>query len=126
MSHHDIEAREQEFLVAFNGGDAAALASFYADGARIFPPGSDAVSGREAIEAFFEGFVAMKTQLSFQLLAVHESPDLCAAIGAFEMELHPPGGGTQHNLGKYVEVWKRQPDGCWRIVEDIFNSTLPS
>jgi ketosteroid isomerase-like protein len=53
MSRQDIEAREQQFLGAFNGGDAALLTSFYADGARILPPGGEAVTGTEAIEAIF-------------------------------------------------------------------------
>ena len=27
--------------------------------------------------------------------------------------------------GKLVEVWKKQADGKWKVVSDIFNSDLP-
>jgi ketosteroid isomerase-like protein len=27
--------------------------------------------------------------------------------------------------GKLVEVWKKQLDGTWKTVTDIFNSDLP-
>jgi ketosteroid isomerase-like protein len=28
--------------------------------------------------------------------------------------------------GKLVEVWKKQADGKWKTVADIFNSDLPA
>lgn len=27
--------------------------------------------------------------------------------------------------GKYVAIWKQQPDGSWQIVRDIWNSNSP-
>ena len=27
--------------------------------------------------------------------------------------------------GKYLEVWKKQADGKWKVVADMFNSDLP-
>lgn len=29
------------------------------------------------------------------------------------------------DTGKYLTVWKKQPDGNWKIVRDIFNSDKP-
>jgi hypothetical protein len=28
--------------------------------------------------------------------------------------------------GKYVEVWKKQADGKWKVVADIFNTDAPA
>jgi ketosteroid isomerase-like protein len=28
--------------------------------------------------------------------------------------------------GKYVEIWKKQPDGSWKCAVDMFNSDLPA
>jgi len=63
---------------------------------------------------------------TFSLLGVHESPGMCAAVGRYGKELHPPGAGTQADAGKFIEVWSRQPDGSWLISDDIFNSDLPA
>ena len=39
MSRQDIEAREKEWLKAFNAGDASTVATIYADGARMMEIG---------------------------------------------------------------------------------------
>jgi uncharacterized protein (TIGR02246 family) len=124
MSRADIEAGEARWLEAFNGGDAHGVAQLYTERGRILPPNADIVEGRDAIEAFGKEFLAMNATLSFELLTVHETPDLCVAVGQYEMDLRPPGADPQQDRGKYIEVWTRQGDGSWLIVDDIFNSPL--
>ena len=122
MSRQDVEAREKQWLKAFNGGDAAGVAAIYSDGARMMAPNTDIVQGRSAIEGFVKEFVSTGAQLSFELLTVHESPSLCAAVGRYTMDIP----GAPQDQGKYIEVWARQADGSWQIADDIFNSNLPA
>jgi ketosteroid isomerase-like protein len=28
-------------------------------------------------------------------------------------------------IGKYLAVWKKQPDGSWLVVADMFNAESP-
>ena len=109
-------------MSAFNGGDAAGVAKIYTNDARLLPPGAPTIPGREAIEGFIKEFVSTGAKLSFNLLTVHESGDLSVAVGEFDMQI--PGAPDDH--GKYVEVWRRQTDGTWLIVDDIFNSSVPA
>lgn len=120
MSRKDIEAREQEWLKAFNGGDASGVAAIYTDGARMMAPNAEIVEGRPAIEAFIKEFLQTGAKLSFDLITVHESPSLCAAVGRYTMDIP----GAPQDLGKYIEVFVRQADGSWQIADDIFNSSL--
>ena len=48
-----LQAVDQAWLKAYNGGDAATLASLYDEQAVLLPPGAPAVSGRAAIRAYF-------------------------------------------------------------------------
>jgi uncharacterized protein (TIGR02246 family) len=121
MSKQEIEARERDWLSSFNGGDAAGVAKIYTTDARLLPPGAPAIPGRDGIESFVKDFISTGAKLSFNLLTVHESGDLCAAVGEYDMQIP----GAPDDRGKYIEVWRRQGDGTWLIVDDIFNSSQP-
>ena len=42
------------------------------------------------------------------------------------MMLTLPGATEPINdTGKYIEIWRKQADGSWRVIRDIFNSDLP-
>jgi uncharacterized protein (TIGR02246 family) len=125
MTRQVIEAREQAFVEAFNGGDAAGVAGLFTEDGRVLPPNADAVQGRANIEAFFKENQA-RASLSLRLFTVHESPDLCVAVGLSEVERHPDGASPERDRGKFIEVWTRQSDGRWLLAEDIFNSSLPT
>jgi len=122
MSKSDVQAGEAKWLEAFNGGDAAGVASRYEQDARLMAPNMPAMEGRAAIEAFSKEFLATGAKLNFSLLTVHESPDMCAAVGRYEMKIP----GAPDDTGKFVEIWRKQNDGSWLIADDIFNSDVPA
>ena len=42
------------------------------------------------------------------------------------MTVNDAKGKPVTDRGKYVEAWKKQADGAWKVVEDIYNSDLPA
>jgi len=121
MAREHIEAGEREWLGAFNSGDAGGVVAMYTPGARLMPPNADVLEGHDAIEPFIKGFVQTGAKLAFDLIDVHETDALGVAIGRYTLDIP----GAPQDRGKFVEVWARQGDGRWRIVDDIFNSSLP-
>jgi uncharacterized protein (TIGR02246 family) len=67
MTRQDIQAREREFVEAFNRGDASGVARLFTEDGRVLPPNADAVQGRANIEAFFKEDQA-RASLSLRLL----------------------------------------------------------
>jgi uncharacterized protein (TIGR02246 family) len=121
MARRDVEAGEKAWLAAFNGGDASGVASTYTDNARLMAPNMDTLEGRAAIEDFIKGFVATGAKLEFDVVDVHDGGAICVSVGTYRMTIP----GEPDDRGKYIEVWARQPDGSWRIRDDIFNSSMP-
>jgi uncharacterized protein (TIGR02246 family) len=123
MSKQSVENGEKLWLEAFNSGDAEGVVAQYGPNARLLPPNADIVAGRAALASFVQGFLDTGVKLSFELIKVYETPDVCTAVGRYEMTF-PAGAGRE--LGKFVEVWVRQSDGSWLIEDDIFNSSDPA
>ena len=117
-----IEAANREFMSAFARQDAAAVAALYAEGAMMLPPGSDFVSGAEAIEAFWQTFMSLGTSgVELATEEVEVAGRTAREIGRFKV--YNPDG---HKLdeGKYLVVWVNEK-GQWKLYRDIWNSNAP-
>jgi uncharacterized protein (TIGR02246 family) len=117
-----IEALISTFEQAANSKDAATIASMYEQDATLLPPGSPPVKGRANIQAFWQSFLnAGASGAKLRVVEVQSSGEMAYEIGAFDANLPVPQGGTARTAGKYVVVWRLQPNGSIKMVADIFN-----
>ncbi len=56
---------------------------------------------------------------------VESSGAVAYGIGRYTLALTPPGGSPVQDVGKYVVTDRRQRDGAWKAVADVFNSDRP-
>ncbi|SDL75349.1 conserved hypothetical protein [Geodermatophilus siccatus] len=125
MARNDIDALNAAFVQGLEKGDPGLIASVYAEDGRVLAPGSEAVSGRAAIERFWQGALGQGlTGGSLSTVSLEEQGDLAVEEGRYELT----AGNQVVDTGKYVVVHRRQPDGTWRYGIDIWNSdqTPPS
>ncbi len=106
------------------GKDVERIVSFWAEDALVMPPGQPLVEGKEAIR----GFVTQSMNIpGFKIHWVSEkvsfSPDgqLAYMRATNETTLTGPDGNLMNVPGRGVSVWRRDPDGQWRCVIDIWN-----
>jgi ketosteroid isomerase-like protein len=105
-------------------GNLPEFMSFVADGASVFPFHAPIVSGKDAARAFFSelqaapGFALDWTATQAE---VSHAGDLGYTTGSFQLTVTGPAGTPETSAGKYVTVWKKQTDGQWKVVVDIFN-----
>lgn len=123
-----IQAADAEWLKAFEAKNVGWMVSFYAEDASVFPPNAPIVTGREAIRRMWTGLVANPGfALSWKTTKVEvaQSGDLAWVQETYEFSFQNLDGKLQEDRGKAVVVWKKQADGPWKAVADIFNSDLP-
>jgi uncharacterized protein (TIGR02246 family) len=117
-----IAEADAAFAAAWDAGDGAAMAALYTDDAIVLPPGGEAVEGREAIEAFWQGFIESLagSQVALETIEVRSGDGVAIEVGSWAIT----GADGEHvDHGKYIVAWK-YVDGVWRLHRDIFNSSM--
>jgi uncharacterized protein (TIGR02246 family) len=118
-----IVAANETFMAAFSRGDAAALAASYTADGQLLPPHSDIITGKQAIEAFWQSAMDMGIK-QIKLESLHVEGEGHTAYDVGKVTLLGAGGQTI-DTGKYVVVWK-QEESQWKVHQDIWNSNLPA
>jgi ketosteroid isomerase-like protein len=99
---------------------------YYADEAKVLPPNHATVTGREAISALYRSSGSIQ-EYKLTILALEGRNDLAYVHSAYQMTMTPPGVAEPvGDRGKGVEIWKKQRDGSWKVIVDIFNSDVPA
>jgi ketosteroid isomerase-like protein len=118
-----IEANGEPFIASLISGDWAALSAHYAEDAVLYPPARDPVRGRAAIETFFASFPPV-IELVPDVEKIDGSGDTAYVQGSSVVTFAPEGGGEPvHEKLKFIEIHRKQPDGRWLMVADIWNSS---
>jgi uncharacterized protein (TIGR02246 family) len=117
-----------DFIAAFNAGDAAKVGDMYVEDAVAMPgDGSPTVQGRAAIIERNKGlFAANSAKITLTPGRTEVSGDLAYDQGTYKMEVTPKaaGGKTVTEEGRYLVVLRREASG-WKVIEDIDNSIKP-
>ena len=114
-----IRAMDAEFVQNANAGNADALVqAFYADDAQLLPPNAPKISGKVAIAEFWRGIIkAGASDVSLDTTEVSTSGDLAYGVGKYKFKM---AGAPQE--GKYVVVYRKQQNGRYKAVVDMFSS----
>lgn len=116
-----VDALGNRFVDLFNSGDIQRLVDVvYTTDVVVLPSNYPMVRGREAARALLQGMRESGFEhLSVQTMQIRCSGDLAYRIGTYRLE------GRGSDSGKFLEVVRRQSDGTWKCVADMFSSDLP-
>jgi ketosteroid isomerase-like protein len=107
---------------ALAGNAQACVEGFYAQDACALPPHREIIRGHRALVMMWKGIVAAGLKdLSLETTEIEVHGDMAYGIGRYRMTVDPPGGKRTEEAGKYLVVYKRQPDGAWRAAADMFS-----
>jgi uncharacterized protein (TIGR02246 family) len=119
---------EIEASKALAAKDLESFISFFADDASGFYPNTPIITGKDALRQSWKTVLAVPGfSLSFQILKVEvaRSGDLAWGHGTVTRTMNDATGKPVTDKGKYVIVYRKQPDGKWKVVADIGNFDLP-
>jgi len=100
----------------------------FTDDARVLAPGIPMAEGWEASREIFaklEALPGYSLKVFPAIADVGGAADLGYTIGTYHMKLPGSDGSIVEIDGKYLSIWKRQPDGNWKIAVDMFNADGP-
>lgn len=120
----DLDA---QWSAAAGAKDLDKTVSYYAEDAIVMPPNASAATTREAIRsAWKEMLTTPGAAISWKATKVEvaKSGDLAYVSGTYEETMTDASGKPVNDRGKYVEIFKKQADGTWKVIADIWNSDL--
>jgi ketosteroid isomerase-like protein len=98
---------------------------YYAPDIVFMPPNGEAVRGRDEVAAWTTEGTPPLEELRYELVQVEGAGDLAYVYGNYSMTVTPPEAEPTTDRGKYLEIWRRQADGSWKMALGIFNSDMP-
>ena len=122
-----LDANNAAFAKAMLEGDTAAVVAKYAEDAISYQSYSEPVVGKANIaKSVRDWFAGMK--YSEAAAAVDEvypiGTDMILEIGHYSGKATVLGKPMDDH-GRFMNLWKKQPDGSWKLFRDISNSSVP-
>jgi ketosteroid isomerase-like protein len=114
---------DREFNAAVAEGGSQAWASWFAEDGATIQPGIGEVRGRARILELMAALDDPSVSLAWEpdRADIAASGDLGWTTGHYVSESPGPDGSQQRSEGLYVSIWRRQPDGAWKVVMDLGN-----
>ncbi len=120
--------RDAEWAAAAAGKDVEKIISYWSDDALVMPPGQPTLEGKPALRSFVADSLKIPGfRIRWKSDKVSFSPDgkLAYMWGTNETTVTGSDGAPAKLHGRAVTVWRRDADGQWRCVVDIWNAPPP-
>jgi ketosteroid isomerase-like protein len=120
-----VEAAADAYVAAMRAEDWARAAQSFTDDAFRMPPHEEPHRGRRAIEAWLGGIDEL---ISYKLTrdTLHGADGFAYIRGRYEITLRSKGAPTPvSDDGDFLEIWRLDSDGVWRVAEAIWNTRAP-
>jgi ketosteroid isomerase-like protein/predicted enzyme related to lactoylglutathione lyase len=106
-------------------GAAEAFYQYLTDDALQLPNNAEPVVGRDKIRESMKKAPEALLTWKPKKAEVAQSGDLGYTWGTYEVKTQNPNGEENIRYGKYLNIWKKQADGKWKVAVDMGNSSPP-
>ena len=117
----EIHEANMRFQEAIRAADARSMPSLYTRDAKILPPNTDAASGTDAIEQYWQSF------FDLGIAGAQPKTEEVIPMGGYALETGQYSvfgrDGSQVDRGKIMVLWKNE-GGAWKMHRDTWNSSV--
>jgi uncharacterized protein (TIGR02246 family) len=120
-----IRETDAQWQAAVKARDLEKTISFWADDATIIPSNAPPITGKAAIRNYVANAYASRDfSITWNLdkVVVSRSGDMAYATSTDKITFRTPAGQLMTEKTNAVVVWKKQPDGSWKAVVDIWSA----
>ena len=113
---------------AASAKDRAAVVALYDENALMVPPNAALVEQLEGVQGYRFGFLETPgVELQFEILRaeISTSGDIGWTLSIGDITINNPEGPPGRDIIRDFHTWKKQADGSWKVVVDMWNSELP-
>ena len=116
---------DRSFAADVAAGGSEAWASWFAEDGAVIREGDGEIRGRAQVGASAVGLDQPGVSLQWEPVRaeIASSGDLGWTTGTFVSEAPGPDGRPVRTEGRYVSIWRLEPDGSWKVVMDLGNPT---
>jgi ketosteroid isomerase-like protein len=123
----EVTRTSARLLAAVNASDADRCSAVWTADGVLMPPHHPSVQGHPAILQYFRNlFSRSRFRFAFTSSHIHIEGDTALERVTYTATIWPGDDAPPiEDVGKGVHVYRRQPNGSWKLTYDIWNSDQP-
>lgn len=125
---NSLKASDRGLQQAIADRDLNKIMAFYSDDAILHPTAKPAINGKPFIETEWKSILGIPDFSSTSTMTKAEvaaGGDIAYTMGTYLARMKGENGKPTTEPGKYLSIWKKYPDGSWRIVVETYNTDIP-
>ena len=119
----------EAYAAAASAKDARTVVSMYDTDALMIPPNAELVDGLAGVQEYRFGFIETPgVSLEFELVRVEvaASGDIGWSFALGDITIDQGDDEPGRDIVRDFHTWRRQTDGSWKVVVDMWNSGMPA
>lgn len=123
-----IRAADAAWLKTYEAKDVDKAVAFCDEQGSMLWPNDPVATGKAAITKLTASAFAIpdfKLVWQPEKVGVARSGNLGYTSGTYVWTFKDASGKPVSDRGKYLTVWRKQADGSWKVLFDMFNTDLP-